>query len=815
MAGIIEGQGQLVFGLDIGTRSIVGTVGYLGGDRFHVLAQRSKEHETRSMLDGQIHDIAQVGQTINDVKEQLEKDLNRKLTEVCIAAAGRVLRTVTTHVEEVFEEEHEVTAEDVYSLSTLGVEKAYEEFQKANDSELKFYCVGYTPMRYYLNGYHISNLEGHKVRNIAMDLIATFLPDDVVDGLYKAVEIAGLHVTHMTLEPIAAIQAAIPEKFRMLNMALVDVGAGTSDISITSGGTITAYGMIPIAGDSLTEVLVQHCLVDFETAERIKRQVAVQEAVEYQDIMGLNQTITAEEVDKVLDEHVGKMTHMVAECIKTLNGDKSVSAVFVVGGGGMVKGYTEHLAKELDIMQERVAIRGQEVTNNIIYEIENPRKDSMMVTPIGICLSYYEQSNNFIFVQFNDTRVKLYDNGKLSVADAAVQSQFSNEDLFPKRGAALNFTVNGKSKMIRGEQGEAAVIRVNGDPADIYSQVHNGDRVEVIPSTAGAPGAMELGSLPELSEQLHVLVNGTKINLPKTASVNGKVENEFYQIKENDDIQLQNYYTVKEIAGFMDVPLLGKILVNDIPAKQDTKVYENFTLEWDVNAVLTYADLEDETEEELEKRRAAKAAAAAAAEAEAEKNFIDAITNISGGFRSGENPSSETAAEASAGTENGQESESSQSSDNVQESGTAQNSGSTQGPEASRSAGNTQGSETSRSAGSTQETGSQQGTGSAQGSAGQTQASNASGDAPKVVQEENIPSGPQILSVVVNKSPVIMTGKESYVFVDVFSFINFDLKASAGRAIVTNLNGRSAEYMEPLKNGDVIDIYWEENHRRT
>ena len=70
MAGVREGQGQLVFGLDIGTRSIVGTVGYLNNGKFHVLAQRSKEHETRSMLDGQIHDIGKVGETITQVKEQ-------------------------------------------------------------------------------------------------------------------------------------------------------------------------------------------------------------------------------------------------------------------------------------------------------------------------------------------------------------------------------------------------------------------------------------------------------------------------------------------------------------------------------------------------------------------------------------------------------------------------------------------------------------------------------------------------------------------------------------------------------------------------
>ena len=88
MEGVKEKQGQLIFGLDIGTRSIVGTVGYLNGGKFHVLAQRSKEHETRAMLDGQIHDIGKVGETISQVKEQLEEDLGRELTDVCIAAGG-------------------------------------------------------------------------------------------------------------------------------------------------------------------------------------------------------------------------------------------------------------------------------------------------------------------------------------------------------------------------------------------------------------------------------------------------------------------------------------------------------------------------------------------------------------------------------------------------------------------------------------------------------------------------------------------------------------------------------------------------------
>lgn len=696
MAAMRDGQGQLVFGLDIGTRSIVGTVGYINGIKFHVLAQCIREHDTRAMLDGQIHDIARVGQTITYVKEQLESELNCKLTKVCIAAAGRVLRTITTHAEQKFDEDHEVTAEDVYSLSTLGVEVAYDEFVKSNDTDMKFYCVGYTPMRYYLNGYQIGNLEAHKARSIGIDLIATFLPDDVVDGLYKAVEQADLEVANMTLEPIAAIQLAIPEKFRMLNMALVDVGAGTSDISITREGTITAYGMIPVAGDSLTEVLVQHCLVDFDTAENIKRRADREESVDYVDIMGLPQTITAQEVKDVLSGHVNEMTEQVASCIRELNGDKAVSAVFVVGGGGIIPGYTESLARQLGIPAERVAIRGQEVMQSVVFENENPRNDSLMVTPIGICLSYYQQSNSFIFVDFNGKHVKLYDNGKLTVADAAVQCELVNEDLFPKRGMALTFKVNGKTRIIRGTPGEAAVIRVNGETADIYSQVHNGDRIQVTTSTAGEAASMELGRLPEMSEKLRVCVNDMGIDLPRTALVNGKLENEFYSIQENDDINVKNYYTVREIAEFMDVPLGGKITVNDIPANTGTRVYENFTLCWNPDAELTYEELEGPEEEEK-------------------------TTVVEQDSMPGQNPVPE------------------------------------QHPESEQT-----------------------------------------DDADHMI-------------VIVNNAPTVLFGKDSYVFVDVFSFINFDLKSSQGRTIVTKLNGRDAEYMEPLSEGDKIEIYWKDN----
>ena len=161
-----------------------------------------------------------------------------------------------------------------------------------------------------------------------------------------------------------------------------------------------------------------------------------------------------------------------------------------------------------------------------------------------------------------------------------------------------------------------------------------------------------------------------------------------------------NYLIVLPHAGveFMDVPLGGKILVNDTPAKSETKIYENFTLSWDTNSEMTYADLEEETEEHK----------AVPEEPEELKQEAE------------QNPEPEADA----------------------------------------------------------------------------------------VEQEAI-VGSATMTVVVNRLPVVLRGKNSYVFVDVFSFIDFDLKASGGRSIVTKLNGRKAEYMEPLKDGDVIEIYWE------
>ena len=713
MADLSSVKNDLVFGLDIGTRSIVGVVGYLEHNIFHIAAMAQAEHDTRSMLDGQIHDIYKVGDTIRRVKNDLERQLGFTLTDVCIAAAGRVLKTIKSSAEVEFEDETRVNSEHIYSLNLLAVEKAHSIINE-NSDDVKYYCVGNTPITYKLNSFEISSLEGHKANKIGVTLIATFLPEEVVDGLYESVEYAGLHVASLTLEPIAAMNIAIPEQYRLLNIGLIDVGAGTSDICITKDGSVIAYGMIPLAGDELTEVIAKHYLVDFNTAEKIKLEASkkIKGLVTFKDIMGLTQKVQASEVRTVTAPVIEKMAKECASKIKELNGGKSVNAVFVVGGGGKMRGYTDKVAACLGIAKERVAVRGEEVLTTVDFGDTGFMKDSLYVTPVGICTNYYTQKNSFVFVNVNNERIKMYDNNHLTVVDAVMQIGFPNDKLFPRRGEELEFTVNGKSRLVRGTPGEGAEVFLNGKRANLNSRIEQNDVIEVHESTAGEPAHITIGQLEEYNSTITFIVNDKKVICPRFAYVDGELKSEFYDIQSKDSIQMESYYTVEQLFTFLDYDIsMCDVYVNNDLADNDTLVYENFNIKTvDIN-----------------------------------ESRSGAYGNISD-FSENDSDNSDT---------------SDQSPSDVSDSS------------------------------------SNNGKASDEGSGNDLQN-----------EEMSETKAPVDIVVLINGTPVTLKGKSEYILVDLFQFYEFDLSKPQGN-VVLNLNGETGEYTAPLKDGDVIDLYWE------
>ena len=570
-----------VFGLDIGTRTIVGVVGYKEKDKdvFRVLAYKSIEHDTRAMLDGQIHDIDKVVQIVRKIKISLEEQLNCKLRNVYIAAAGRVLKTVKTMVEQDFFNDTIITKELVNSLELKAIQTSYNNIVTADSTNIQFHCAGYSIVKYFLNDFIMSNLIGHSAKKIGLELIATFLPQEVINSLYAVIEKSELKVAGLTLEPIAAINVAIPEQYRLLNIALIDIGAGTSDIAITKDGSVIAYGMIPFAGDKITEKIIHKYLVDFKTAENIKLKLCKSKMISFNDIMGIKQKYEAKEILEYLVPTIDEMADKIADKIKELNGNKSTNAVFCVGGGGQVKNFTDILAQKLELSKERVALRGAEVLKFVEFENNKIKKEPSIVTPIGISLSAYYQKNNLIDIIVNGKTIKIYDNNHLTVIDVAAEVGFNYNNLFPKRGKNLVFTLDDNEKTFRGNLGDSSKIIVNGEEVDIHYPVKNNDNVELIEATAGEDAKVLVYELP-VYKKFIIEINNKQIVCPRIIKANNDYVNEFYSINEGDIIQIFNYYTLDELLTYLEISLdTNNILVNGKEV-DNAFIYEGDKIEW-------------------------------------------------------------------------------------------------------------------------------------------------------------------------------------------------------------------------------------------
>lgn len=477
---------RIVFALDIGTRSVIGIAGIVEDDRLHVIAIESEEHKKRSMIDGQIEDIDQVAKLAGIVKEKLEAKIGVPLKRVCIAAAGRALITQKASYEIELSESRKIDEELISQLEVGAISEAEKAFADRENPEgnREFFLVGYSVLSYYLDNYNMSTLKDHKGKNLKAEVIATFLPSEVVDSLYTAMNKTGLEVASLTLEPIAAINAVIPQELRLLNLVLVDIGAGTSDIAVCRDGGIVGYTMATLAGDEITETLMKQFLVDFNTAEKIKFHIEDMENITFTDILGMEQTVKREEVLEYVKEPMRDLCEEISKQIVEVNGSVP-SAVFLAGGGSKQTGLREAIAEHLNMDIKRVAVAGNNFKMTAFsdeYDLNNPE----FATPLGIAVSAgLNLINDSFQVMLNGHPAKLFKNGVLKIMDVLMMNGYSYHHIVARSGQNILVHINGKRKLIYGERSVPAVLKLNGNEAKVTDVIHAGDVIEFEPAVSG------------------------------------------------------------------------------------------------------------------------------------------------------------------------------------------------------------------------------------------------------------------------------------------------------------------------------------------
>lgn len=516
---------DLILALDTGTRTVTGVVLDDRGPVPRVLAAVTREHRSRSMLDGQIHDIEAVAEVVRQVKEELEQRLGLEFTEAAVAAAGRALLTRRGAAALEIAQLGEVEPADVRQWELEAVEQAQAQLraEAPRDDEV-YHCVGYAVVGYELDGSRIKSLVGHRGRQAAVEVLATFLPEVVVDSLYTVLRRAGLAVASMTLEPIAASQVVIPVDLRQLNLALVDVGAGTSDIAVARHGSLIGFGMVPFAGDEVSERLAETYLLDFATAEQVKRGLAAAADLDFADVLGNRHRCPAGEVVAVLEPVVSELAERIAAQIVALN-ERPPSAVLLVGGGSLTPLLPAKLAERLSLPPNRVVVRGRE---ELPVELEGELEGLAgpeAVTPIGIALSSRSQKGMAFRsweVTVNERRVRLFNLVSPRVADALLAAGIPAGSLRGRLGLALTVKVNGEFRVVPGTPGQPGRLLVNEAEAGLDTPLADGDRLTVVPAVDGQDATATLADLlPQVSET-PVSFNRRRIVLRPLLMLNGR-----------------------------------------------------------------------------------------------------------------------------------------------------------------------------------------------------------------------------------------------------------------------------------------------------
>ncbi len=557
---------EITFALDIGTRTIIGLLVKKEKKEYKIINSAVSEHQTRAMLDGQIHNVAEVAAEVRKVQEDLENKSGITLNKAAVAAAGRALKTVSESSEIDLGKSRYIKNGDVNRLEILAIQAAQKSLKRSDKKEdfnLNYHFVGYSVSSYYLDNMEIGSLVGQRGKNLRVDLVATFLPRVVIDSLLSVISRVGLEIDHLTLEPIAASQVVIPESMSSFNLALVDIGAGTSDIAVTKSGSIIGYDMVPTAGDEITEKISEEFLIDYNSAEKIKCSYSESEILKSRTILGEEIEIRREDIKKAVEPELDDLTQSIAASILKINKTPPQAVIFI-GGGSLTPELKNKFAEKIDLIESRIGIRQKDDLDNVVGEIDNINS-AQTLTPIGIAVTARETKNRAVFidVSVNNEPINLLSISKPTVADALLAADIDIEKLAASPGMGLTCTVNGKMKVIKGEFGHSGKLLINDKEAEFDTELNAGDSIICEPAKPGRNAeALVKDVIPEKDiVNYNLYLNGSKNRVGTEIYQNNKLLSPDSSLIDGSEINYTVPRTIRDVLSqILEIP--GKKLDN-------------------------------------------------------------------------------------------------------------------------------------------------------------------------------------------------------------------------------------------------------------
>ena len=255
---------RMIVGLDIGTSKVVAIVGAITEEgELEVVGIGS--HPSRGLKKGVVVNIESTVQSIQRAIEEAELMAGCQIHSVYAGIAGSHIRSLNSHGI-VAIRDREVLAPDLERVIDAAQAVAIPADQKV---------LHILPQEYIIDTQEgIKEPLGMSGVRLEAKVHLVTCAVNAVQNIEKCIRRCGLEVEEVILEQLASSYAVLTDDERELGVCLVDIGGGTTDIAIFTEGAIRHTGVIPIAGDQVTNDIAMALRTPTQNAEEIKIKYA-------------------------------------------------------------------------------------------------------------------------------------------------------------------------------------------------------------------------------------------------------------------------------------------------------------------------------------------------------------------------------------------------------------------------------------------------------------------------------------------------------------------------------------------------------------
>ncbi|UYP24314.1 cell division protein FtsA [Bacillus velezensis] len=345
---------ELYVSLDIGTSNTKVIVGEMTDDSLNIIGVGNVPSE--GLKKGSIVDIDETVHSIRKAFDQAERMVGFPLKKAIVGVNGNYIHIQDTNgVVAVSSENKEIHVEDVRRVMEAAqvVSVPHEQL-----------IVDVIPKQFIVDG-RDEITDPKKMLGVRLEVEGTLITGSktILHNLLRCVERAGVEITDICLQPLAAGSAALSKDEKNLGVAMIDIGGGSTTVAVFEQGHLKETAVIPLGGENITKDVSIGLRTSTEEAERVKKQFghafydeASEDEVFEVTVIGTNQkqSFTQQEIANIIEARVEEILEIAAAEIEQM-GITDLPGGFVLTGGQAAMPGVLSLAQEVLRHNVRVA----------------------------------------------------------------------------------------------------------------------------------------------------------------------------------------------------------------------------------------------------------------------------------------------------------------------------------------------------------------------------------------------------------------------------------------------------------------------------